>query len=191
LLIRFHRPLQRLLASTLCFAVVLIWWLGLAPSDNGQWQADVTRTAYTEVHASDITFHNVRSCDYRTESDYTCQWLTRDVDLDRVRGVDIFLDYWGSPWIAHSILSFDLGPDPSGADADGNRRIAFSIEAANRWDSIAPAFAGSFASSLSSRWSAMSVMSSGCAPTIAPTRTSICTTPLHRRPLPVPCCSTP
>jgi hypothetical protein len=129
LLIFFHLPLQRLLASTLCFAVVLFWWLSLAPSNNGQWQADVSRTAYAEVHGSLITFHNVRSCDYRSEFDYTCQWLTRQVDLDRVRGVDLFMDYWGSPWIAHSILSFDLGPDPSGTDAAGVHRIAFSIEA--------------------------------------------------------------
>ncbi len=29
------------------------------------------------------------------------------------------MDYWGSPWIAHTILSFDLG---------GGEHIAFSIE---------------------------------------------------------------
>jgi hypothetical protein len=128
LLIFFNRPLQRLLVSILCFGVVLLWWLSLSPSDNGQWQADVSRTAYAEIHGSRITFYNVRSCDYRAQFDYTCQWLTRQVDLDDVLGVDLFMDYWGSPWIAHTIVSFDLRPDPSGPDANGDGHLAFSIE---------------------------------------------------------------
>ncbi len=129
LLIRFNLPLQRLLAATLCFGVVLLWWLRLAPSNNGPWQADVSRTAYAEIQGSRITFHNVRSCDYRAQFAYTCQWLTRQIDLDDVVGVDIFFDYWGSPWIAHTIVSFDLRPDPSEPDANRLDHIAFSIEA--------------------------------------------------------------
>jgi hypothetical protein len=42
------------------------------------------------------------------------------VDLTQIRGLDLFLDYWGSPWIAHTILSFDLG---------NGQHVAFSIEA--------------------------------------------------------------
>ncbi|MGB8030475.1 MAG: DUF4105 domain-containing protein [Terracidiphilus sp.] len=129
LLIFFKLPLQRLLASLLCFGVALLWWLNLAPSNNGQWQADVSRTAYAEIDGSRITFYNVRSCDYRAQFEYTCQWLTRQIDLDHVWGVDLFMDYWGSPWIAHTIVSFDLRPDPSEPDANRLDHIAFSIEA--------------------------------------------------------------
>ncbi len=128
LLIGFNLPLQRLLAATLCFGVVLLCWLRLAPFNNGPWQADVSRTAYAEIQGSRITFHNFRSCDYRAQFDYTCQWLTRQIDLDDVVGVDIFFDYWGSPWIAHTIVSFDLRPDPTGPNAKGVDHIAFSIE---------------------------------------------------------------
>ena len=129
LLIRFNRPLQRLLAATLCFGVVLLWWLSLAPSNNGPWQDDDSRTAYAEINGSRVTFYNFRSCDYQAEFDYSCQWLTRQVDLDDVVGVDIFFDYWGSPWIAHTIVSFDLRPDPSEPNANRLDHIAFSIEA--------------------------------------------------------------
>ena len=65
---------------------------------------------------SSTTFANV---DYRTELDYTCTWSTLDVDLTRIQGVDLFMNYWGSPWIAHTIVSFDLG---------NGQHIAFSIE---------------------------------------------------------------
>ena len=127
-LVFFKRPLIRLLASMFCFAIVLAWWLSIAPSNEGNWQADVSRIAYADIEATHLTFHNVRSCDYRAEFDYTCQWLTRTVDLDRVRGVDLFMNYWGSPWIAHTIVSFDLGPDPTHPDLKDDP-IAFSIEA--------------------------------------------------------------
>ncbi len=113
------RPGRQLLAGLLCFAAVLVWWRTLRPSDDGQWQADVSRTAWAEVHGSEVTIHNLRDCDYRTELDYSCQWLTRTVDLNQIDGVDLFMNYWGSPLIAHTILSFHVRGAPP---------VAFSIE---------------------------------------------------------------
>src|SRR5215470_7945416 len=110
----------RLLACLGCFLVVLDWWLSLKPSNEGNWQADVSRLAYGQVNGDHVTIHDTRSCDYRAEFDYTCTWPTREVDISQIRGVDVFVDYWGSPWIAHTILSFDLG---------NGQHIAFSIEA--------------------------------------------------------------
>jgi hypothetical protein len=120
ILYRFRRrPLRQLLAGLVCFAAVLAWWLTLKPSNYGQWQPDNSRTAYAEVQGNVVTIHNFRNCDYRTELDYTCQWLTRTVDLNQIEGVDLFMNYWGSPLIAHTILSFNLR---------GEHPIAFSIE---------------------------------------------------------------
>ena len=127
-LIFLKRPVYRLLASMFCFVIVLVWWLSIAPSNDGDWQADVSHIAHTDIDGSQLTFHNVRSCDYRTEFDYTCKWITRTVDLNQVRGLDLFLNYWGSPWIAHTIVSFDLGPDPS-RPGKTIEPIVFSIEA--------------------------------------------------------------
>ena len=39
--------------------------------------------------------------------------------MSAVRGIDLFQTYWGSPWIAHTILSFDF--------SDG-QHLAYSIE---------------------------------------------------------------
>jgi hypothetical protein len=61
----------------------------------------------------------VRNFDYRSETDFTPLYETRRLDLRNLRGVDIFINYWGSPYMAHPILSFDFGPDG---------RICFSIE---------------------------------------------------------------
>jgi hypothetical protein len=113
------RLVRQLAACLVCFSVVLAWWLTLKPSNEGQWQADVSRTAWAEVQGNTVTIHNLRDCDYRAELDYTCQWLTRTVDLNQIEGLDLFMNYWGSPLIAHTILSFNLrGADP----------VVFSIE---------------------------------------------------------------
>jgi len=111
---------RRVAGCVVCSILVMLWWLSLAPSNNENWQADVSRTAYADVNGNFVTIHNLRNCDYRAEFDYTCQWETKQVNLDDIRGLDLFVDYWGSPWIAHTILSFDFG--------NGNY-VPFSIEA--------------------------------------------------------------
>jgi Domain of unknown function (DUF4105) len=110
----------RTLGCVGCFLIVLVWWLSLKPSNHDDWQADVSRVAYGQVNGDHVTISNTRSCDYRAEFDYKCEWPTREVDLAQIRGMDVFVDYWGSPWIAHTIISFDLG---------GGQHVAFSIEA--------------------------------------------------------------
>ena len=101
------------------FVLVLAWWLTLKPSNDRAWQPDVAQTAWAEIDGDHVTIHNVRNCDYRTEGDYTPHWETRSYDLSQIRGMDIFLTYWGSPWIAHPIVSFRFGD---------NDYIAMSIE---------------------------------------------------------------
>jgi len=90
------------------FLAVLVWWLSLKPSNSRDWQPDVAQTPWSETQGDQITIYNIRNCDYRAEFDYTCQWLTRTISLSKIAGMDIFITYWGSPWIAHPIVSFDI-----------------------------------------------------------------------------------
>jgi hypothetical protein len=110
---------RQIIVGLLCFVAVLAWWLTLRPSDDKPWGADQSRTAWADVDGSEVTIHNLRDCDYRAEFDYNCQWLTRTVNLNQIEGVDLFMNYWGSPLIAHTILSFKVR---------GETPIAFSIE---------------------------------------------------------------
>ncbi|WP_374313346.1 DUF4105 domain-containing protein [Dongia sp.] len=112
-------PLLRMSVWLASFAVVLIWWLSLSPSNSRQWQMDVDRTAWADISGDIVTIHNVRNFDYRTEMDYRPRWETRRYDLSQIQGVDIFITFWGSPWIAHPIVSFQF--------SDG-QHIAFSVE---------------------------------------------------------------
>lgn len=113
------RNLYRLIGCMLCCGLVASWWLTLKPSNDEPWQTDVSRPAWVDLNHGHALIHNFRQCDYRAELDYTCNWSTRDVDLSQIAGVDLFMDYWGSPWIAHTIVSFDLG---------NGQHVAFSME---------------------------------------------------------------
>jgi Domain of unknown function (DUF4105) len=117
--ILLRRPVRKLAAVFLAFALVLTWWVTLKPSNDGNWQPDVAQLAWADINGDEITFHNVRNCDYRTDTDYTPHWETRTVRLSQITGIDLAIDYWGSPWIAHPIASFQFADVPP---------LCFSIE---------------------------------------------------------------
>ena len=108
---RVSNHFRRFAICAVGFAAVLAWWLTLKPSNNRPWQLDVSEAPWAEVDGDKITIHNFRFCDYRAEFDFSCQWLTKTVDLSELRGIDLAVSYWGSPYIAHPIVSFQFGDD--------------------------------------------------------------------------------
>jgi hypothetical protein len=101
------------------FIAVLIWWLTLKPSNARNWQPDVAQLAWAEVNGDEVVLHNVRNCEYRTETDYAVRWETRTIRVSQITGLDLAINYWGSPWMAHPIASFQFADAPP---------ICFSIE---------------------------------------------------------------
>jgi hypothetical protein len=75
--------------------------------------------AWADIAGDKVTIHNIRNCDYRTETDFTVQHYDKSFDLAKLRNVDFYLVYWGSPKIAHTMMSFDF---------EGQGSVCFSIE---------------------------------------------------------------
>ena len=116
----FIKPRWRAMGLvTVGFTAVLGWWLTIKPSNTRNWQPDVAQLGWAEINGDEVILHNVRNCDYRTETDYTARRETRTVRLSQVTGVDLAINYWGSPWMAHPIASFQFADAPP---------ICFSIE---------------------------------------------------------------
>jgi Domain of unknown function (DUF4105) len=110
-------------AVILCFSgfwIVLGWWLTLRPSNDDDWKPDVVRTAWAQIGGNQVTIHNFRNCDYRTETDYSNCWRDRTFDLSQIQATDLFLTNWGLRFASHPIVSFQFSD---------NQHIAFSIEA--------------------------------------------------------------
>ena len=119
-IVLLNRSLLKALALTaLACSLVLAWWYTQKPRNDRQWQPDVAQLAWAEINGDEITLHNVRNCDYRSPTDFTPRWETRSVRLSQLTGVDMFINYWGSPWMAHPIVSFQFADAPP---------ICFSIE---------------------------------------------------------------
>ena len=101
------------------FAVIVGWWLSLRPSEHEDWQPQVATLAYANREQDRVTVHDIRNFDYRSATDFTPRYDTRTFDLTNLRALDLFINYWGSPYMAHPILSFDFGPQG---------HLCFSIE---------------------------------------------------------------
>lgn len=101
------------------FLVVLGWWLTLQPRQDRDWKPEVATLAYAEMKGDLVMIHNVRNFEYRTESDFIPRYEKRSYDLRQLRGVDLFINTWSSPIMAHPIVSFDFGE---------GRHVCFSIE---------------------------------------------------------------
>ena len=120
LIVLFVRPVWRTwIAFAILFFGVQSWWLGIEPSNDRNWLADVAQPPVARFDGDLVTVQNVRNIHYRSENDFDQKWETRTYDLSKLRGVDIFLSYWGSPMIAHTIMSWEF---------EGDRHLAISIE---------------------------------------------------------------
>ncbi|WP_215399244.1 Lnb N-terminal periplasmic domain-containing protein [Rheinheimera oceanensis] len=114
---RYRRSL--LGAYMLSAVLLLIWWHNITPSHNRDWADDVAYLLHSEIQDQQVTLHNVRNFEWRTETDYTPNWETRSYDLGQLVSADLVLSYWMGPHIAHTLVSFGF--------ADG-RQLVFSLE---------------------------------------------------------------
>ena len=99
--------------------LVIAWFLLTPPSNDRNWQPDVAILPSAEFDGDRIVLRNVRDNVYRTETDYTVRHYNTTVRLSELRSLDVFLVYWGSPAIAHTILSFGFA---------SGQYVAISIE---------------------------------------------------------------
>jgi hypothetical protein len=88
------------------FLVVLLWWLSIPASNKGDWQPDLAVLPMADISGNTVTIHNIRNCDYRTETDFDVRHYDKTFNLDDLRTVDLYLVTWGSPHIAHTMVSF-------------------------------------------------------------------------------------
>jgi hypothetical protein len=101
------------------FAILLVWYFSLEPSNKRDWQTDVAVLPYATIEGDLVTVHNIRNFDYRSETDYTLAYYDKRFDLRKLDGVDLVAVYWMGPAIAHIFLSFSFA---------GGDHLAVSIE---------------------------------------------------------------
>jgi hypothetical protein len=101
------------------FAGIIVWWIQIPASNDRNWQRDVTATPYATIQGDEVTVHNIRNLNYRTETDFDVRYYDKTFDLKKLDSVDLLAVYWMGDAIAHIMISFGF---------QGNDYIAFSIE---------------------------------------------------------------
>jgi len=101
------------------FAVLLLSWSAMEPSNDRDWQPEVAVLSYATIDGDRVTVHNIRNFDYRSETDFTPAYYDKTFDLRKLDGVDVIASYWMGPAIAHIFLSFSF---------EGGDHLAVSIE---------------------------------------------------------------
>jgi Domain of unknown function (DUF4105) len=109
---------RTLLGFGAAFALLLLWWLSIAPSNERDWQTEVAVLPYATQDGDLVTLHDVRNFDYRTEQDFVPRYDARTFDLRELDAVDLIVVYWAGEAIAHVIVSFGFAGE----------HVAISIE---------------------------------------------------------------
>lgn len=105
------------------YAVLLLWWASIAPSNQRIWADDVSRPLVGKVSGNQVILDNVRDFNWRSDSDYDARWETRHYNLDHLASADAVLSYWSSKAIAHAMITFGF---------DDGSHVVFSVEIRKR-----------------------------------------------------------
>lgn len=98
---------------------LLVWWNSLTPSNQHRWEDDVAQMTTGTIEGDQVTLFNVRNFEWRSETDYTPRWDTREYDLSKLQSVDMLTSHWGIDAIAHVLVSFGF---------DDDQFVTFSVE---------------------------------------------------------------
>ena len=117
------------------FAILLVCWRAIEPSNDGDWIPENAVLAYATIDGDRVTLHNIRNFDYRSDTDFNASYYDRTYDLRELNSVDLYSVYWMGPKIAHVFVSF--------AFTDGND-VAVSIETRRERDQAYSSVQGFF-----------------------------------------------
>ncbi len=124
--------------AALALLGMALWWQGITPSNDRDWQPETAQLLTGAVDASDpsrVALRNVRNFDWRTLEDFDAIREDRSYDLDALTGVDMILSFWTRPIFGHTLVSFGF---------EDGRHLVFSVEvrkeAGERYSALAGLF---------------------------------------------------
>ncbi len=122
--VAFRRRLRRAFTVGLAVCVaIIVWRSALSPSNERDWQRDLTVLVEPTLDGDTLTMKGVRNFRWGPDGREILdeRWETRSYRLRNLRGLDLIVEpFIYSDLMAHTMLSFDFGEDG---------RLLLSIEA--------------------------------------------------------------
>jgi len=75
-LVFIRKPWKRALVWSVWVLVVLVPWIGIAPSNDREWKPDWAETGWVDFEDGTLRFHNFRNFDYDADGGVTERWET-------------------------------------------------------------------------------------------------------------------
>ena len=88
------------------FVGVVLWWSTIEPTHERLWRPEMAMLPRAEIDGDRVRISGVRNFDFRSTNDFTPRYETREVSIDRLKGVDFYISYWMSGPVGHTFLSF-------------------------------------------------------------------------------------
>lgn len=101
-------------------AVVVVWWICIPPSHERPWRREVAVLPRAVIDGDRVELHNFRNFVYRSRDDFDEHYETRELSLEHLVSVDLYVSYWKIGPVAHTFLSFNFD--------DGSPPVCISIE---------------------------------------------------------------
>lgn len=93
-------------AFALVFLAVVGWFLSLAPSHDRPWRREVAVMPRAIVEGDRVRLVGVRNFDYRSRNEFTERFEEREVSLDHLVALDLFVSFWTPGPVGHTFVSF-------------------------------------------------------------------------------------
>ncbi len=111
---------RRLAVWVLCGPLLATFTACSMAGSSSRWSPDQAVLPTADFQGNQVTVHNIRNCEYRSETDYTVRTYDKTIDLNSVRTVDfIVVPFRDFNPIAHTFLSFGF---------DNGEYLAVSVE---------------------------------------------------------------
>ncbi len=87
--------------------IITVWQQSIPPTNDRDWQPSVARLPQIAVVGNEVRISNIRNFAYRSETDFTPRYYSRNFKLNELQSLDYILSYWDNhKAIAHVIFSF-------------------------------------------------------------------------------------
>ena len=115
------RPRPRLRwAFAGALATVVVWWVCIPPSHDRPWRREVAVLPRAVIDGDRVRLSGYRNFTYRSRDDFDVRYEQREVSLEHLVAVDLFVSYWKPGPVAHTFVSFGFN--------DGSPPVSISIE---------------------------------------------------------------
>ena len=88
------------------YALVLVYWSFIEPSQNRAWRTEVAILPRAYVDGDNVRITGVRNFSYRSRDDFDVRYEERTVQLSHLQSVDLYVSYWHDGPVGHTFLSF-------------------------------------------------------------------------------------